>query len=245
MTKQPLTPAAEALSPFDAAAHLAAWPYRFEGTLFLPVVVGGTPTDLKVAENWLRSKLADPGDIIREEVAKIMAERATRGEKVTVEEATAELDRNKHLNGFKRTDDVGLCLEGRHLKACVKEATMVAVAAEKIVATGWGKTNKNIKGFVAEHIVVVDDRLHLYRDDDVVNEPSGVMQRFVHTWRGNAIQYEEYVEDCYIDFTVMTDHKFDDRFWSMMWLTAEQQGLGASRSQGFGRFSLRRWEQVS
>jgi CRISPR/Cas system CSM-associated protein Csm4 (group 5 of RAMP superfamily) len=31
----------------------------------------------------------------------------------------------------------------------------------------------------------------------------------------------------------------------MIWLTAEQQGIGASRSQGFGRFEVTSWERLS
>jgi hypothetical protein len=30
----------------------------------------------------------------------------------------------------------------------------------------------------------------------------------------------------------------------MIWLTAEQLGIGATRSQGYGRFVLTRWERL-
>lgn len=239
--KQQLTPVEDVIGPFDAF-RAQAWPYHFEGTLFLPVVAGGTPSDPKVARAWLMTKLADRDDLIREKVATIMEER-----KVTAEEATKIVDDLQHLNGFlrdKHAEDT-LCLEGRHLKACLKEAASVAMAAEKIEAKGWGKTKKGLLGFIAEHVVVVNDRLDLYREDGWVGEPTGIMQRFVHTWRGDAIQYEEFVQNCYTDFTVMSDYEFDVETWAMIWLTAEQQGLGASRSQGFGRFQLKRWEQVA
>jgi hypothetical protein len=218
-----------------ASFQKKAWPYSFRGTLHVPTIAGGTPTDQHVAEGWLRTKLADKDDLIREQVAEIMVERG-----VNAEEATAIADTMKHLNGFKR-DDQGLYIEGRQLKAAIKEAASVAYAAGKLLNNGknaWGKTSKGILGFVAEHVCVVEDRLHLG-----VHEATGIMQRFVHTYRGTGIQYEEYVSDAEIAFTIATDHKFTAQQWAMIWLTGEQQGIGASRSQGFGRYTVTSWEE--
>jgi hypothetical protein len=216
-----------------------AWPHRYEGSLLVHTIAGGTPSDGKVAEGWLKSKLADKDDLIRELVATTMAERG-----VTAAEAAAEVDSLKHLNGFKR-DESGLYIEGRQLKAALKEAVNVAANAGKVTTKGWGSPdNKNyekgIKAWFPEHVFVVDDRLHLG-----VTEATGIVQRFVHTSRGTGIQYEEYVENAKISFTVETDHKFTDEQWAMIWLTGERQGIGASRSQGFGRYEVTRWERIS
>lgn len=210
-----------------------AWPYHYEGSLHVSTIAGGTPTDEHVAEAWLRTKLADKDDLIREAVAKTMAERG-----ITADEAAKEVDSLKHLNGFKR-DESGLYIEGRQLKAALKEAASVAVASGKLNGRGWGKTNKGLLGYLAEHVFITDDRLHLG-----VAEPTGIMQRFVHTFRGTGIQYEEYVENAKVDFTVKADHEFSDAEWAMIWLTGEQQGIGASRSQGFGRYEVTRWERT-
>jgi hypothetical protein len=207
-----------------------AYPIRYRGQLLVHVIAGGTPTSEKVAEAWLRTKLAPSDDLIREAVAQTMVERG-----VTAEEAAKVVSDEKHLNGFKR-DENGLYIEGRQLKAAIKEAASVAVAAGKIDARGWGKTNKGLLSYIAEHVFVVEDRLHLG-----VTEPTGIMQRFVHTWRGTGIQYEEYVENAKLSFTVITDHDFTDKQWAMLWLTGEQQGIGASRSQGFGRYEVTEW----
>jgi hypothetical protein len=210
-----------------------AWPYRFTASLNVFTIAGGTPTDEKVAEAWLRTKLASKDDLIREAVAKTMVERG-----ITAEQATAEVDSLKHLNGFKR-DAQGLYIEGRQAKAMLKEAVSVAVASEKLTLRGWGATKKFITSYFPEHVFVLEDRLHLG-----VAEPTGVMQRFVHTFRGTGIQYEEYVENAKVSFTVVSDHPFTEEQWAMIWLTGEQQGIGASRSQGFGRFEVTSWEQV-
>lgn len=214
----------------------SAYPHRYEGSMVVATIAGGTPTDQNVAEAWLKTKLADKDDLIREAVAEVMLERG-----VNADEAAAIVDQTKHLNGFKRDPERGgeLYIEGRQLKACIKEAASVARAANKLPAK-WGTTNKGILGFVAEHIFIVEERLHLG-----VNAPSGIMQRFVSTFRGTGIQYEEYVTDAKIEFTVIADHPFSEKEWAMLWLTAEQQGIGASRSQGYGRFEVTRWDKAS
>jgi len=212
------------------------YPHRFAGELHIGRIAGGTPTDPKVAEGWLRTKLGiDKDDLIREEVARVMVERG-----VTADEATELVNTNKHLNGFKRDPERGLFIEGRQLKAALKEAASVAVAAGKLNGRGWGKTNKGLLSYLAEHVFVVEDRLYLG-----VAEPSGVAQRFVHTFRGSGIQYEEYVDDAKVAFTVIADHDFSDGEWAAIWTAGEQQGIGASRSQGYGRYEVTRWDRIS
>ena len=209
-----------------------AYPYEYAGTLHVYRIAGGIPTDPKVAEGWLRTKLGEQSDdIIRQQVAEVMVERG-----VGAEEAVEIVNSNKHLNGFKR-DDNGLYIEGRQLKSAIKEAVSCAVAVGKLPSRGWGMTNKGSKAFVAEHICVVEDKLPLG-----VAEPTGIAQRFVHTHNGTGIQYEEYVDNAEITFTITTDHKFPEEQWAMLWLTGEQQGIGATRSQGYGRYTVTRWE---
>lgn len=211
----------------------AAYPIRFRGRLEVPSIAGGVPTDQKVAEGWIKSKVQDKDALIQEMVAKTMVERG-----VTAEQAAQMVDMTKHLNGFKRDPESGLYVEGRQLKACLKEAGSVAVAAGKLEGgRAWGKTNKGLLSFFSEHVFVVDDRLYLG-----ASEPTGIVQRFVSTFRGTGIQYMEYVENAQIEFTVITDWEFKEEHWAMIWLTAQQQGLGASRSQGFGRFTVTQWE---
>jgi hypothetical protein len=220
------------------AKHIPkAWPHRYEGTLHIATLAGGTPSDPNVAEGWLRTKLADKNDLIRDAVAEVMVERG-----ITAEEAAKELDRLKHLNGFKKDPEHGgeLYIEGRQLKAGIKEAASVARAVGKL-PDRWGLTKKGIVNFVAEHIQIVEDRLHLG-----VTEPSDVLQSFPKNARTGqtGIQYTEIIRDAKLDFTLISDHKFSDEEWAMLWLTAEQQGIGASRSQGFGRYEVTRWERV-
>lgn len=210
-----------------------AWPHRFHGTLHVTNIAGGVPNNPKVMAGWIKTKLDSKDDLLRQQVAEIMVERG-----VTADEAVDELADKININGFKR-DEHGLYVEGRQLKAAIKEAAAEAVCSGKLEMKGWGKTRKNLTNFIAGHVFVAEDRLHLG-----VAEPSGITQAFVHTWRGSSIKYEEYVEDAKIDFTVDSDWDFSDEMWGVLWLTGEQEGLGASRSQGFGRYTVTRWDKA-
>lgn len=215
------------------AAHTnTAWPHRYNATITVTNLAGGVPSDPNVAKGWLGTKLADKDDLIRDLVAQTMVERG-----ITADEAATEVDKLKHLNGFKRNEH-GLYIEGRQLKAAIKEAAGVARAAEKLKRQ-WGATNKGVLGFVAEHIMVVEDTLQLD-----VTEPSRVLQSFPKNPRTGqtGIQYTEVIDKTSFDFTIISDYKFADQEWAMLWLTGEQQGIGASRSQGFGRYEVTRWE---
>jgi hypothetical protein len=217
-----------------------AWPHRFHGTITVRNMAGGVPSDPRVAEGWLKTKLTDNrDDLIRDLVAQTMVERG-----VTADEATELVDIAKHLNGFKRNEH-GLYFEGRQLKAGIKEAASVARATDKLKSR-WGSTSKGVLGFVAEHIMVVEDTLQLRHPDSTepVTEPSRILQSFPKNPRTGqtGIQYTEVIDEATFDFTVISDHKFTDEEWAMLWLTGEQQGIGASRSQGFGRYEVTSWE---
>ena len=211
-----------------------SFPYLYAATIHVSRIAGGTPSNSRVAEAWIKTKIADRDALVVDDVARIMAERG-----LSEEQAVEQAAMLKSLNGFKR-DEHGLYIEGRQLKACIKEAANVAVAAGKLGKRGWGETNKGLLGFIAEHVFVTDEKLSLG-----VTEATGIMQRFVSTFRGTGIQYEEYVDDADIHFEVEADHLFKADEWATIWTTAERQGIGASRSQGYGRFTVTRWERVA
>lgn len=219
-----------------------AWPHRYAATITVHNIAGGTPSDPRVAEGWLKTYLADKDDLIQELVAQTMVERG-----IAADEAITEVDKLKHLNGFKRNEH-GLYIEGRQLKAAIKEAANVARAADKLKMR-WGTTNKGVLGFVSEHIMVVEDTLPLMHPDSTkhITEASRVLQSFPKNPRTGqtGIQYTEIIEEAAFNCTIIADHKFTDQEWRMLWLTGEQQGIGASRSQGFGRYEVTSWEQAA
>lgn len=211
-----------------------AYPFRFAGTLHVGMILGGVPSDPKVAEGYIKTKLGlDSEQLIQQAVAQMMVDRG-----ITTDEAVVLVNDARSLNGFKR-DEHGLYIEGRQLKAALKEACSVAVAAGKIPPDKYGKTRKNALGYLAEHVFVLQERLHLG-----AFEPTGIIQRFVHTWRGDSIKYEEYVEDAKIDFTVEADEDYPESFWANVWLCGERQGIGATRSMGYGTYTVTRWDRI-
>lgn len=211
------------------------FPFQFSGQLGIPVLMAGVPTDEKVAEGWIRTKMGiDKEEQIMELVAKTALELGTTDSGELATQANDAM----HRNAFKRNSN-GLYIEGRQLKAAIKEAISVAIAAGKLDKMGWGKTNKGAMSFLAEHVFVLQDELYL----NVTEEPK-VKQSFVHTHRGSAIQYTEFVENAVIDFTVISDWDYSDRDWATIWGCGQFQGLGASRSQGYGRYEVTRWDRL-
>lgn len=264
-------------SAFGDDMHRLAFPIEYQLTLCVTRIAGGIPSDKNVTESWIRTKLGDRADeIIQEAVAEAIVERGladpdpVTGEapKVNRDEIIKEVALRKHLNGFKRVRGPGsqLMIEGRQLKAAIKEAASAAVAVEKIAGRGWGATRKGLQGFLAEHVFVRDMDLPLWlptmvetgevdgEGEKVVEydfselvpavEPTGINQRFVHTWRGSGISLEEYVDDAVVVARVITDHPFTTKDWAMIFLTGERQGLGASRSQGYGQYTVVKWELI-
>ncbi len=224
------------LGPFDSY-KTKAWPYKFHVELLVGELHGGTPRSADVVRNWLIAKAGITDEAqIEAEVARIFKADPTRSDAEVAAEAIQPMS-DRYVNGFKR-DAESLYMEGRHLKACLKESASSARATNKLPAK-FGATNKGTLSFVAEHIVVPTDKLHMgrsYHDDHHT--------RFVATWRGTGITVEEVCYEVKLSAPVWSDYNFTEEQWAMIWLTAEQIGIGASRSQGFGTFTVTTWERV-
>lgn len=213
--------------------------HRFDVTLRVGAIAGGTPSDTKVAEGWIRTKLGiDNEEQIQAMAASAVAERMLEGEAAdaALESAVEEVVALKHLNGFKRNPD-GLYIEGRQVKAAIREAANIRWPSDR-----WGPTKKGTKSFWAEHVFVPEDLVHLTRDGEPLAEADEVVQRFVRTRFGSGIQYEEVCRNVDLSFTVITDHKFTPTQWGELWSVGENNGIGASRSQGFGTYVVTRWD---
>jgi len=224
-----------------------AWPIEVKGEIHVHNLAGGVPSDPKVAEGWLKTKLTNNrDDLVREMVADTMAARG-----VDANAAAKIVDEMKHTNGFKRDDDTGqLYIEGRQFKAALKEAVSIAAASGKIAMQGWGMTNKFIQGYTTEHIVVMDERLPLYLPDALgvpapVTEPDQIVQSFPKNPRTGqtGIQNTEVLFNARFSFTLRMDHDFTTEQLAMIMLTGQEQGIGASRSQGYGRYTVTRWDR--
>lgn len=250
--------------PQNPFAHMidTIYPFKFAGRIEIERLMGGTPSDQNVAEGWLRTKM---GEATEDQIAQMVAE-TMASRNLTEVEALAEVGKLKHLNGFKseRCDSCPkdprepLCavsehplyIEGRHLKAALKEAASVARSVENL-DTRYGSTNKGTLSFVAEHIVVVETVLVIGKRDASgkvrnVFKPDGIIQSFPKNPRTNqtGIQNTEYIDNAVVDFTIISDYEWKSEEWGAIWLTGGNQGIGASRSQGYGRYNITQWDMI-
>lgn len=250
----------------------AMFSYRYKVTLHVSTLVGGTPTDPNVAEGWIRTKMGlTTDDLVKAEVERVMEDRGVKPEdaielvnknrhltgfKRDYGSDLARADQRKAVEtGFvfentrrlftpkeARATFGELLIDGRQVKAMLKEAAMIAGAAGHLPMTKWGKTSKAMKGFLAEHLFVEEERILLRR-----TEPDRIEQAFVHTFRGAGLKLEEMLDDVEVAFTLIADFDFasmDPDFFGKVFSAGEYNGLGASRSQGFGRFAVTAFERI-
>lgn len=221
-------------------------------------IAGGIPKDPKVIEGWLRAKAGVTQD---EEVRHMMVRTLIElGAELASDEtdmdkiikASEEMADDVKTNGFK-SDENGLYIEGRQVKAALKESANCLWAGDQ----DWGKTRKGAKNFIAEHVFVKEDSIYLG-----VTEPTGVSLHIPHI-KGkdgtrSALQYVEYVLRPLISLTVQVDALAEAELsketkklvsvntarWSQLWQHMQENGLGAMRGQGYGQFDVVLWERV-
>lgn len=225
-------------------------------------VVGGTPSNPKLIEAWLRSKM----HITREEELKQLTLQTLRelgldpelfaGEDgevpegltfETLAEVAEKIAKKSNTSMFKR-DEHGLYVEQRALKACLKENAAIVYPGSVMAgsrATRWPPTGKSPRSALAEWVFIEPDHISLG-----VQEPTGVDLSIGHITgpQGprSTLDYYEYVERATIEAEIMV---LQDRVpadaWPYIWREAEENGLGAKRSQGFGRFWVKAWDPVN
>lgn len=206
-------------------------------------LMGGIPKNPKLMEGWIRSKA---GVEQEEEVRRMMLRTLVEiGADVTpdmsfeaLETASEKLAAVRQTNGFKLGVN-GLYLEQRAVKAMLKESVNVLFAGDR-----WGPTRKGPKSFFAERVFVGPEKIWLGK-----SEPDGV-ELFIGHVSGpqgprSTITYHEYVEEPVLQFRVMVlRDEISEKHWPDVWNHAEENGLGALRSQGFGQFDVEQWDVV-
>lgn len=226
---------------------------------FLDIVCGGTPNDPKIIEAWLASKAGvKDSEELQQMVARTLLQ--TRGidldKMPTLEEMDkimAEVAEQKHQCVFKRDALGGLYLESRQLKAGIRESTNILFATNT-QKERFGVTRKSPKSFVAERLFVVEGRLYFQPRRDRADR--------VYTFTGHipspqgdrsALTRYEVVLQPSIEFhlAVVTDPrtgKLDDDLNEERIITIlshfEQNGIGALRSQGTGRFKITSLDRI-
>ena len=205
--------------------------------------MGGIPRSPDVVEGWIRAKTGvTPEEEIQSLVRRTMIENGTYTPEMTpeqIEEASKQVAGLKETTGFKRDFEGGMYIEARQLKAALKESTNILFASEK-----WGPTRKGPKQFLAERVFVSPDHLWLGR-----TEPDGVELVIGHIigpqGPRSTLGYHEYTQQSRFEFDVLVARDaIQPEWWAEIWTHMEENGLGALRSQGYGRFDLLRWDKI-
>ena len=220
---------------------------RYRGRLqFRDRCLGGTPQDPKAVEGWLKSRAGITDEFeLHQAMLRTLTESGVQvSENMTyeqIEAAVAAISASQQTSGFKR-DEHGLYLESRVLKACLKECTSILFewqGSSSATKKAHG-VSKSPYSFLAERVFVSPDRLWLSR-----KEPDGIFLLAGHTRTGSHLSQYEYVEHAELRFDILiSQNAVPAAWWPSLWNQAEEIGLGALRSQSFGKFDLLSWEQV-
>lgn len=213
------------------------WPFVYDAVIQVNHMHGGRPQDPRVVEGWIGSKIKTQPERLRQLVDEAIdalgftpedLDNPDRLAKVLTEAA------RKKLNGFYRMPDGQLAVEGRHIKAMLKEATNIAYPW----VDGVKYKGKSMKNTVAEHVFVLEDYIPLG-----IREPDGIDVRFAPGSNGQrSITREEYVEAATVAFTLTTDLDWKEEIWAKIFLTGQLQGFGTARSQGYGTFEVTKFD---
>lgn len=219
--------------------------------------MGGIPKDPKAIEGWLKKTMFGGVEPEREEMRRELLKTAVAvgiidPQGMTNEELDAaieELAGEKHTVGFKR-DERGIYVEDRIVKAMLRETVNIKYAGQR-----WGKDEQGIakgpKAYFVERVFIKPARIYLGR-----TEPDGVEMFVGHpsgpTGKTANLTYYEYCDQAVIRFDVMVlktdDGKGKDMIpperWPHIWVEGQEIGLGAVRSQSYGRFDVEEWEVV-
>lgn len=214
---------------------------------FNHVIVGGIPSDRSVIEGWIRSRM-DLGDTaIQDLIDKTVAERGV----ISPDEAVAavmESELAPSVNGFKRDENGELCIEGRIVKAAIKEYANSAYPGkgwpgkEKNPHTAKLHGNRGLLTYLSEAVVVPETLIGLG-----VKEPSRVEERIKHIKNSmgqqmSTISRVEVVDAPTITFTVrVRDDFLPQEAWGRIWAVGETIGLGSDRGRSDGQYELVEW----
>lgn len=211
-------------------------------------IMGGTPADPNVMEGWLR-KMAlgvDKAEELRaiaiQTVRELGADLSEDPTWEEVEEASKKVAEFKQTNMFRRHPTLGCYVESRIIKSMLKENVNIVFGKDR-----FGKTNKGAKSYLAERVFVDPDVIPLDNGRADVQRPNGVHLFIGHPngpqGKQSTLTHYEYIEQPTLRFTIRVfEDCLTDAMWGPLWESAQENGQGSLRSQGFGRFDLVEWD---
>lgn len=207
-------------------------------------IAGGTPRNPKLIEGWLRSKAKiDDRDTLDEMILQTMRDMEVEfDDDMPIDEVidlVVKCSKDKNTLGF-RSNENGLYLESRCLMAALREAVNVRYPWP---TAKWGPTKKTAKSWLVERACIYPEFVPLGR-----MEPDGFFPHTGHvsgpSGKRSTLTNYEYVQDVVLDFELhVADHcEISDDQWKNVWIQLGKQGIGAFRSQQFGKCYVSKFE---
>lgn len=170
-------------------------------------------------------------------------------EDMGISEDEAQDIEKKSWCGFKHSSD-GIFIEGRQIKSMLKTAA---------VNLKYGNTRRGYKQVIDHGFVVEPDRVFFLRENgnslQPVKEADGTVERVQHIkdakGRRSCISKYDYIDDFFLEFQIRILKRKEgnalvlgfDQLKQML-QASEDDGLGACRSQAFGRFVTTELEEI-
>ena len=188
-------------------------------------------------------------DIMAVWLRKALADKMTDAEIEALADKTfdeAYKDSEEESSTTFKADEAGLYIEGRQVKAMMKEAGG---------RLGMGKSVKgerpSLRQDLHEALHVDEDAIHLMRAGLPITQPDDCDAKPIHVMTAlgprTSIKRTAYVEQPEITFTVRVLQNVGVKEEHLMRILAFGQdlGLGADRSQGHGKFTVIGFERIS
>lgn len=221
---------------------------------FTDKLLGGIPKDTKMIASWLKAHAGvESQEILRRRLVDTVRDLGydpTDLEGIDdwdrLEEAVQQIVGEVKTQGYK-SNGHGLFIEDRGVKAMLKESANIVYPASQFFDKTTGKPlpnkdpqkGKGLRSLVAEWVYVTPREILLDRES-----PDEVEMRTIHSPRGSSLGYFEAVIRPVLRFKVKVLHDLiQPETWAKIWIHAQSNGLGASRSQGYGTFAVTAWER--
>jgi len=195
---------------------------------FRDQVLGGIPKAKDLIEFWLRSRGLSGRDL------KAVAQETA----IEVQAKETENHEIRNWTSFKK-DREGLFIEERQIKALLKEAAYV-LRLSRIVG---------FRDSISHGVFVKPEKIHLLRAGKPLHEPDGYVERPIHvlTRQGprTSVVRQDFVLKPHSSFDLVVASplvKFEDL--QRLLRLGEEIGLGASRSQGYGKFVIKELKSI-
>jgi hypothetical protein len=195
---------------------------------------GGVPKNHELIESWVKARTAHDDRMTKTQTAEVI--------ETVLEEKTESA-----WTGFQCDPEHGLFLATRNVKAMLREsATMLRLFVKKRGSKQIVQHGFEIKGGWHHS----DGRVYLCQD-----EPDGADEGAIHVMTAQgprtAIKKVDYVSQCEIKFQIWVfktaaqeKRHLGEADVIEMLTFAQENGLGAQRSQGYGKFDVTGFESM-